>query len=71
LIDRADKAFEQYRNVSPVGKREFEMVIQEMNELTQPDSGIQQQHELVFEAVPANGLEKWFSGLQNACIDQA
>jgi uncharacterized protein (TIGR02646 family) len=38
LIERGNKAFEQYKNGSPTGKKEFEMIIQEMNELTQPPS---------------------------------
>jgi len=38
LIERGDRAFEQYKNGSPTGKKEFEMIILEMNELTQPHS---------------------------------
>jgi uncharacterized protein (TIGR02646 family) len=38
LMKRGDKAFEQYKNGSPAAKKEFEMIVQEMNELTQPSS---------------------------------
>lgn len=38
LIERGDKAFEQYKNRSAVGRREFEMIIEEMNELTRQSS---------------------------------
>jgi hypothetical protein len=38
LIEKGDKAFEKYQNGSAAGKKEFEMIVLEMNELIQPPS---------------------------------
>ncbi len=38
LIERGDKAFQKYKNRSPAGKKEFEMIVQEIKELVQQSS---------------------------------
>ena len=57
LIRRGDRALAHYKKGSAVGRVDFETVIQEINELMQPDPSFQQLPVLVFEAVPTSGLE--------------